>query len=397
MNKILFFMFVFVIMMSNVLALGVTPGKRTLDYEAGSVKKVDFSVFNSDYENVKLVIVVKGELANSITLSEDEFEMSASEESKDLFYTLTMPGGLEPGPHTAEIVVSKLSGDEGSGAAFIGSIVGVESQLEVFVPFPGKFVDVKFNILEEEGNIKFVVPIINKGQDNLEDISARIDVYSSLNNIVETLEEDVGALIVDQREEVVFDWDVSMVDSGKYLALVTVDFDGEEEKIQKELIVGKLGLELIGIGVHDFTLGQVAKFEMIVESGLEKTTDTFAEMSIYSEHGTLIDELKSQNYDIVPGRKNSMEMFWDTKNIEKGIYDTTLFLNYGDVVDEKDFKMKVSDNEIEIIGLGYVISSEETTGGGSLITILVVVIVILVLANLSWFLYFRKKLGKRKR
>jgi len=69
---------------------------------------------------------------------------------------------------------------------------------------------------------------------------------------------------------------------------------------------------------------------------------------------------------------------------------------YGEKSDKQDIKLEVLDNKINVIGLGYVIS-ERTTGfelGDNLVLLLVIGIIILVLINVAWFLFLRRKLKK---
>lgn len=48
MRKLLVFAFLFVYLLSLVNAVGITPGRTTLDYEPGSKHTIDFSVVNSE-------------------------------------------------------------------------------------------------------------------------------------------------------------------------------------------------------------------------------------------------------------------------------------------------------------------------------------------------------------
>jgi len=397
MNKKILLLLVIVLMSSSVLALGITPGRSTFDYVSGGEQTVEFSVINSDKQDMNLVVIVDGELKDSVSVSEDSFSIGASEGGRSLTYSLKMPAGLKPGLHAAEISVVSLPDKSPTGEAFIGAVVGVKTQLHVLVPFPGKFAEAKLNIMEPvDGKIKFVIPVMNRGVENLEKVSATISVYRSLNNKIVSLETREVSILSKQRKELVVDWDVIDVESGKYSVVAVVNYDGRILNFERRLDVGLSALNLIGIGVKDFTLGDIAKFEMVVESDWSETIDNaYAQMFIYDESGLEVADLKSSTKDVPPKTKTLMELFWDTAGIQKGIYDTSLFLRHGESAEQSDFKMDVKDDEIKIIGLGYVISEGSAKGSkGGLVTILVVVIIFLVLANFSWFFYFRKKMKK---
>jgi hypothetical protein len=389
----------FISMLASVSALGITPGRSTFNYLPGEQRVVNFGVVNSGEENIKLVVLVEGELKESVELSEDAFSMSSIERERSLSYTLNMPEDLSPGLHTADVSVVSLSEQSPTGQAFIGAVVGVKTQLHVLVPYPGKFAEAKLNILDDDsGVIKFVIPVHSRGKEELEKVSATFEIYKNLGERAVTLNSDEVSISSEKRRELSAEWDVSDVEGGRYIVIATLNYDGKVMNFEREFNVGKSVLNLVGIGVKDFTLGEIAKFEMIVESEWSETIeDANAQMIIY-EAGREIANLKSSSKDISPNVKTLMELFWDTADIKEGIYETSLFLRHGDSSEQRDFKIDVRDDEINIIGLGYVISSEKTKGtGGSLVTILVVVIVFLVLANLSWFLYFRKGMKRKKR
>ena len=71
---ILFFFLLFAIpimQISQVLALGITPGRTTLNYEPGLEANVAFSVLNNEHKNMQVLFMVQGELNDSITLYEN--------------------------------------------------------------------------------------------------------------------------------------------------------------------------------------------------------------------------------------------------------------------------------------------------------------------------------------
>ena len=81
--------------------------------------------------------------------------------------------------------------------------------------------------------------------------------------------------------------------------------------------------------------------------------------------------------------------FGTRKGVKEGTYDSSVFLRYGEHSGQKDLQLKVSTNEINVIGLGYVISQDKKSGSSgsssALVTVLVIVIALLVLVNLAWF------------
>src|SRR3989344_3049989 len=166
-----------VLMISNTIALGITPGLTTFNYEPGAVKEVSFSVINSEHKDMDLVVLIKGDLNESISLSEVSFKMASSDETKNLKYTLKIPNSFSPGPHTSEIDVIQLPGKSPTSEAYIGAAVGVATQIGIFVPYPGKYAEASFNVIgpEDDGRITFVLPVVSRGQLNLVRVRGIID------------------------------------------------------------------------------------------------------------------------------------------------------------------------------------------------------------------------------
>ena len=155
--------------------------------------------------------------------------------------------------------------------------------------------------------------------------------------------------------------------------------------------------------VTDFSLGDVAKFEILVENKFsDMLKGAFAQILVYDKNEEIIADFKSQTYDISPLEKVLMLAFWDTVAVEEGTYDSTIFLKSGEqqsVQQDLNLKLEISENEINIVGIGYVISKDGSGlfRGNTLTVVLITVIVVLIILNVLWFLVLRKKLSGRKK
>src|SRR3989344_8742735 len=72
--------------MPPVNAIGITPGRTTIDFEPGLEKEIYFSVLNNEHKNMQVVFLLQGELNTSITLFDSSAEFMPSEESKQFRY-----------------------------------------------------------------------------------------------------------------------------------------------------------------------------------------------------------------------------------------------------------------------------------------------------------------------
>ncbi|MAH46316.1 hypothetical protein CMI37_10825 [Candidatus Pacearchaeota archaeon] len=385
-----------IMLVANVSALGITPARTTIDFEPGFQREVGFSVLNSEGKDMSIVVYVQGELNASIGVSENTFQMSASEESRQLSYNVNLPAKLSPGLHIGEVVVMQLPGKSGTSEAFIGAALAVVTQLYVQVPYPGKYAEATLNIINanQGDEVVFVIPVLSRGEFDLVSVKANVDIYNKMGEKVDSFNTNEISVDSGARREIVYKWEAD-VPVGAYRALATLIYDGEVVQLEGGFNVGSEVLDLQGIDVRDFSLGDIAKLEMLVENKWsEPIRGAYTQTEVYNKDGEVSADFKSPEYIIPALSKEVMISYWDTSGVKAGTYDTRVYLKYGDVSIPNDLKLKVEQNKIGIIGLGYVISADSEGGGNTLVVVLVIGIVTLVLINLLWFFFLRKRLRR---
>ncbi len=388
---------VLVLMNVQVSALGITPGRINLNYEPGKEVSGGFTVVNTENKDIQVVIAAQGEFNQSVRFSEVSFKMSSSEKEKRIQYNLKMPSQLSPGLHAAEIVALEIPSKAGNGDTSVGATVAVVTQVHVFAPYPDKYAEASLDIVSDtSGKITFVIPVTNRGKLDLVRVRANVDIYGALNEKAASFNTNEVGIKSGERREIAYAWNAN-VTTGTYRAVATVLYDEETLRLERQFSVGKPVLDLQQIEVNDFTLGQIAKFEMLVENQWsEEIKGAYAEMEIYNKQKEIMADVKSPTYDFLPLSKKLMVAYWDTGGVNEGVYDSSVFLRYGAHSSQKDFKLDVKEDSITAIGVGYVISSK-TKGGSSMSTLLIIGIAVLILINLGWFLVLRKMMHKEKK
>ena len=392
---VLAFMF-FSFLIGSAEAIGVTPGRASLSFESGKEVPIVFTIVNTEKRDISLVVLVQGEFNQSIRMKEVSFKMSKDENEKRIQASFKMPDSLSPGNHMSEIVIVQLPESNG-GDTVIGASVAVATQVHVAVPYPNKYAEASLNVVTSESpKIVFVVPVINLGKLGIERVKANIDIYGSLNEKITSFNTNEVSLKSGERREVSYTWNAN-VTPGIYRAVATLLYDEETFKMERQFAVGNPVLDLQQIEVNDFSLGEIAKFEMLIENRWsEPVTGAYAEMQIFNDDKEVMADFKSATYDFQPLSKKTVVAFWDTEGVSKGEYDSSVFLRYGQHSSQKDFQLKVDENSITAIGIGYVISDKGSKSGGSnLTTILIVAVIVLILINLVWFLALRKMIKKK--
>ncbi|MEK6819136.1 MAG: hypothetical protein AABY10_04355 [Nanoarchaeota archaeon] len=389
--------FVFIMFVSNfVSAIGITPGRTTLDFQPSLEKDVDFSVLNNEHKSMQVVFVVQGELNSSILLSENNIAFMPSEESKSFKYKVNLPKSLEPGLHKAEIVALEIP-KSSSGGTFVGAAVAVVSELNVYVPYPGKYVDFDLSILDTEQNstATFIVPVVSRGKIGIGEIRALIDIYTPLNEKVGTVETDFTALEPGERTELTAKWPAN-VNTGSYLAKATVFYDGESRDLEKQFSVGNNLISMESILVNQFSLGEIAKLQILVENKWnQELKNVYANLLVFNRDGETMADVKSASEDIPSLSRKELIAYWDTVGVKEGEYDGKLLIQYGQKSADKNLLLKVNSDSLDITGVGYAIRGRG--GGGFNVTdILIVLVIILLIVNLAWFVFFKRSRAKVK-
>jgi len=403
MSKAWIFGFVVCILLAsicNVLAFGITPGRTTIDFSPGLNKTIVVNLLNSEHKDMNVVVSIKGELKSYITPKEMSFEMKKDEESKQLTFELALPDELKPGTRTGEIYILQLPETALVGESYVGAALALTSQINVNVPYPGKYAEADLNVIEadENGEVTFIIPVVNKGTSNLVNVYANIDIYNKMGRRVASFNTESIGIKKGARGEIVERWNAN-VPFGHYNAIATVIYDGEGSiTLGKEFDVGAQIVELKDVKVNNFVLGGIAKFEMLVENKWsEKITDAYTRTEAFDKNGVKIANFKSSTADIDALSSGVLYSYWDTSGVEKGTYDASIYLNYGTKSMRKDVKFEVKENAIEIIGLGYVISAKKEEGLSTLMIVLIILIIVLIVINLSWFLFLRNRLKEKNR
>jgi len=375
------------LIMPSVLAIGISPARTTIDFEAGLEKTYSFSVLNSENQKTDIVIVSGGELSQYIELSSEYDTLQAEQGSKEYSFTLRLPDSLEPGKHEGEIRVVTGNSNSGEGTS-VNARIALVHQVIVNVPYPGKHIETELKIIPSGELTRFYIPVNNRGKDRINSIKAEIEIYLA-GEKQDTIQTEEISLAAGQRGELYSEWRPSKI--GEYFAQAKIVYDGAEKILEKNFEVGETLIQIENIEAVGFKLGEVAKFNLVLNNKWsEDVRDVYVRMEFY-KNGKMIQEVKTPTKDIPAGRVENFDAFFDTSGIEAGTYDVRIILNYNGKSAERDTTAEITDNSIVVFGFGGSIE-----GKSSWMTILIVVLVIVIIGNIAWFIFLRKKFFKKK-
>ena len=382
------------LLLPAVHSLGISPGRRTVDFEPGQSHEIPFTVSNNEQKDMRLVISARGELAQYITLSHALVDFTEEDTSKAFSYRISLPDKLDrPGVHSAEIVVMEVPSEKGGDGTFVGATVSVVTELRVRVPYKGKYAEIRLDVSEAKvgETTTFIVPVMNVGEEDILKAKGSIDVLGPTNERIMTVDTDEKSIKSKETKELIAQWRAD-VNPGKYYGVATVTYDGLQTRAERVFSVGDLSIVLIEVNVKDFRLGGIAKFEMLIENRWnEPLEDVFVTMTIFSEKGDLITEVKSSSERMDALGKKTFFVYWDTESVPQGSYNTKVVINYGDKTLEIQSKIVVTLDSIQtrfVEVTGQVIGEEEAKGGIN--TLLILGIAVLIIINMGWFVFMRK-------
>ncbi|MDD5332017.1 MAG: hypothetical protein PHE43_04350 [Candidatus Nanoarchaeia archaeon] len=392
-TKFVLVLLVLIIFLSvQVKAIGITPGKVSVDFEANKKETFNFKVLNNEKKDMQVVLYVeKSDLSSMITMYNSLVELSSSEESKDFKFDLTLPENIEePGTHQLKIIALEIPSTS-QGESFVGATAAVALVVEIKVPYPGKYAKISLDVSDAQAGdyVNFVVPISNFGTEKINQAKATIDILGPTNEKITTITTNEISIESKDKKEVTAQWKAD-ANPGAYHAVATLTYDGNYARAEKTFYIGNLLIEIIDIESKNFQLGQVAKFTVTAESKWnDRINDVNAQVIITDEEGTEAGNFKSANVNFEPLSKQELLAYWDTEFVKEGTYDAKIILNYQSKTTEKNMKAYITLGSIRFSNMatGQAVSSK----GLGTNTILTVLVIILIIINVSWFIYIKRR------
>lgn len=398
MMKIIIWILALILIVTSVFALGITPGSKTFNFEPNLNKEIKFHLINNEHIDMNIELSAEGDLGQYISFVNNNLNFNPNDESKEVIVNLNLPLEIkEPGTKVIKIKAVQSNVELNNKGTIINADLAVVSMINILVPYPGKYVEFSLEANNINNQTILIVPVYNKGIESIQSAKAEIEIYTLDNKFVKTYltnELSIKSKTKTELTSVVSD----AFDSGLYNGKVKLTYDGRVESIEQKVTIGASLMEIIGIYVNNFVLGQIAKFDMVVQNLWNKDIiNIFGNVILYDSAGSEMANLKTPSETIGALTKKVLSSYWDTKGVEEGIYTGKAVLNYENKTTEKTLKTQITLNSIktEFIGTGLVIGEQS----GSQINkekVLKVLVIMLVIGNITWFLYFRKKFRHEK-
>lgn len=318
--------------------LGINPAKIEKNFNPGMEEKFTFSV-NSDKPGKEIVVYKKGSLKEYASLSKEEIRGGGRFNVK-----VDLPEDLgEPGEHEL-IVGAKEKIDK--ELVTVGTSLAVQSVVEYFVPYPGKYLDLEFNPknANKGTTIPMIMEINNRGKQNVS-MKPRIEILDG-NKTIETIRLSRRELPQSDKIRLKGTFNTSGHKPGNYKAKAIVDYAGKSAIEKGNFTIGHLFVDVTG-QTRNLTMGGIKNFRVEAKSEWGKKAEgVYADVEII-ENISSRKVFRTTPDDIEPWQKTNLTGYFDTTNMTSGTYDTKIFLNYGDKEDVHKGQVNIYNKEKE--------------------------------------------------
>lgn len=392
-KKTLLLMIVIFLLAEKAFALGITPGKTTINFEPDLERTVELTILNNEQKELSLALNVESELSKYVSLEEKDIKLSPSEGSKTVKYKVKLPEKIDkPGIHEARVIIREAKSVTGEGIN-VGASLSVASILNINVPYEGKYAEANLFITDQAGETVFVVEITNYGKEDIEKAKASIDIFEG-DKKLDTLQTDEKPVEQQMRKELTSKW--ANARPGTYKAKAKISYDDKIIETEKEFKTGGFFIKLIDIAVKNFNLGQIAKFQILLENiANEKAEDVYARMTLNDQTGKKIMDVESQRTELQSQERKEVQAYWDTETVAKGEYNGKAELHANKESWEASMSMEVQQNEIKTRIGPTAMAVTETKTGYKTTPLIGILVIALIIVNIGWYLYYKKKSKKQ--
>jgi len=343
--KILICMIFIGLISIQVNSIGISPSRIIVPFEPNMEKSFTYYILNREDTTTNVQIYTTGEFSDYVTLYETSMKIGPGETGQ-FTIDFKMPSFItEPGTYDTRIGVVEIVGGNGIGAgSSVGAVTGVESQLYIRVPYPGKYISTRLEIGKLVVNEPMIFKIIvdSLGKEDIDSLSGIIKVYDPEKNEITKLDTDIKNLKAGETTELYAKWTPKDLRPGVYKAVAVVNYDGKISETESEFNIGDLLIEVVNISQKTFEQGKINKFDIGIQSLWNEIIDNiYAEIKVYDNNKNIISEFKTENTDVRPWSFKDINAYWDTTNVPIGTYNANIILNYRGKQSQENFEFNV--------------------------------------------------------
>jgi hypothetical protein len=244
----------------------------------------------------------------------------------------------------------------------------------------------------EDKDVTFLIPF-EKVDKEFENFYAEIRIYDLNENEVAFLSSDKMTVSSNNEMELKMIWKGSGKE-GNYQARIFIFEDDESYSFSRNFKLEREILTFESVIVRNFFLGEVVNFSVLLKNHRSDLLfNVSVSILILNKEGKTISEIVSEKKDIPKDSFSQLEILWDTKEIKSGRYNAKMIINYDESFINRDLIIEISQDNFNIIGVGYSIFNEPKDDLDKEM-IIYILIGLLIIVNIAWVLYYKIKIKK---
>jgi len=377
------FLVILLIFVPLVLSAGVVPSTVNFNYYPNQVQTISYDV--SGYNDIELEMNCP-----FVTLNDD---MLKSGSTHTFSVTVNLPEDIDADPGQLNCGFMIREKQDENLPPGVAARVEVGTNIYINVPYEGRYA--KIDLIAPNVNkgepVYFQVHVINLGEEDLNDISAKIEVYDMSDNLLETMFTTTDSAPIFTEGNLWKKMETTNYNPAKYKAIATLNYGGDEPAIdEKEFLIGKRFVNFLSMS-ENATMGKINPIQVEIESWWgDLIENVYAEIELINESGVFGGSFKTVSVDLSPWAIETLMGHWDATELSDGKYTAYVTLNYEDGKTEAVSSILLLDLEKEKISFW--------TNAKAFVAspiFIVIILILLVIFNITlWYLKGKKK-GKK--
>nr|MBA4404666.1 hypothetical protein [Nanoarchaeum sp.] len=341
---------------SEVYAIGISPGLRIVYFESNQIKNIEYSITNSRANPVIARVSLNGEY---MALSDfEQFNVSLKPyETREYSFNINLPEDITlPGDHENYITAEELILNPSNPNA-VGAAAGVIMPVIIRVPYNGTFLKAK--IYAESSSVgqpvKFQITLENLGTDSIPNINGKINIYNSENKTVDTI-DFLSALEISEIKQFEQYWDSTGNLADEYRADLVLNFNSKTVSAYNHFKLGDLFVDIIDYQ-KELNSGKINEYKSEIKSEWnQKINDVYVMLII--NVGDVPISFKDKSFELMPFEQKNISSYIDGRNLAPGIYNATFKVSYDGYSNTENFELivkKAFNYTTMIIAGGFVL------------------------------------------
>lgn len=366
-----------IFLLNGVYAVGISYSEGGMfDFQPGWEKTFDYEISTNAPSTMDYQVLVKGELKDYVTVSQDYFKDVMPRQRPAFTATLKLPDTMEPGLHEAYICALEMST---RGGGMVGARTEACTGFSVRVLYGEKYLRITHFNVPNAGvgeRLKMELGVKSWSAVDINSIKASIDIFGPSKEKGElqkigTVETDEKILKSNEAEILTAYLDTTGMEPGLYGAFATLYYDDKQINDSTGFRIGTLSVKIINY-TKEFEQGKVNKLGIQILSQWNSPID-----GIYATVDIGDEKLVTPTISLEPWSNLTLLTYWDTTNKNTGVYKGKIIVYYSNKTAEEqaDFRVVIPK-------------------GSMLMPIIIACIIALLVLSLIFLIYKVRKQGK---